>query len=156
MVTRALCLTSSSSYLTIQCFCMKGLKTSQDVSKERIRLQAVESYRKRKGWDSRPGSHQPPLGDTLLQSWPILTMCLVCHFYFAALIKLYGCFPFPVFNDVTCSAKYTLERSVLDFLLATYMEGVLPGCLFFRWDPRGGWVCSSEIEHRSVNQRKIG
>ncbi|XP_031393709.1 pre-mRNA-splicing factor CWC22 homolog isoform X1 [Punica granatum] len=45
----------------------KGLKTHLDESKERIRLQAVEAYRNRKGWASRPGSHRPPLVDTLLQ-----------------------------------------------------------------------------------------
>ncbi|KAK4788889.1 hypothetical protein SAY86_020208 [Trapa natans] len=46
----------------------KGLKTPQDISKERVRLQTVEAYRKRKGWASRPGSHLPPSVDTLLHS----------------------------------------------------------------------------------------
>lgn len=41
-------------------YLMKGLKTSQDASKQRLRLQAVEDYRKRKGWVSRPGIHLPP------------------------------------------------------------------------------------------------
>ncbi|KAF3439953.1 hypothetical protein FNV43_RR18231 [Rhamnella rubrinervis] len=36
----------------------KALKI-QDASKERIRLQAIESYRKRKGWTSRPGKQLP-------------------------------------------------------------------------------------------------
>ncbi|KAL4188111.1 hypothetical protein AMTRI_Chr09g22270 [Amborella trichopoda] len=36
-------------------------KTPQDVSRERIRLQTVESYRNRKGWSSRPGTHIPPM-----------------------------------------------------------------------------------------------
>uniref|UniRef100_A0A5B7CAN4 Coiled-coil domain-containing protein 137 n=1 Tax=Davidia involucrata TaxID=16924 RepID=A0A5B7CAN4_DAVIN len=38
----------------------KALKTSQDASQERLRLQAVEAYRNRKGWASRPGIHLPP------------------------------------------------------------------------------------------------
>ncbi|KAK4741297.1 hypothetical protein SAY87_024885 [Trapa incisa] len=46
----------------------KGLKTPQDISKERVRLQTVEAYRKRKGWASRPGRHLPPSVDTLLHS----------------------------------------------------------------------------------------
>lgn len=38
----------------------KAFKTGQDASKERLRLKAVEAYRQRKGWDSRPGVHLPP------------------------------------------------------------------------------------------------
>lgn len=38
----------------------KALKTVQDASQERLRLQAVDAYRKRKGWVSRPGIHLPP------------------------------------------------------------------------------------------------
>ncbi|XP_042510331.1 uncharacterized protein LOC122085811 [Macadamia integrifolia] len=38
----------------------KALKTTQTASHERLRLQAVESYRNRKGWVSRPGIHIPP------------------------------------------------------------------------------------------------
>ncbi|KAK9143643.1 hypothetical protein Syun_013043 [Stephania yunnanensis] len=37
----------------------KVLKTVQDASQERLRLQAVEAYRKRKGWESRPGVQLP-------------------------------------------------------------------------------------------------
>ncbi|GER26404.1 hypothetical protein STAS_02053 [Striga asiatica] len=33
----------------------KAFKTAQDASKERLRLQAVEAYRQRKSWASRPG-----------------------------------------------------------------------------------------------------
>ncbi|XP_044492937.1 protein PXR1 isoform X2 [Mangifera indica] len=32
-----------------------------DASKERLRLQAIESYRNRKGWTSRPGLQLPPV-----------------------------------------------------------------------------------------------
>ncbi|RVX01089.1 hypothetical protein CK203_022720 [Vitis vinifera] len=39
---------------------LKALKTVQDASQERLRLQAVDAYRKRKGWVSRPGIHLPP------------------------------------------------------------------------------------------------
>lgn len=38
---------------------MKGLKTTEDASQERLRLQAVDAYRKRKGWASRPGVKLP-------------------------------------------------------------------------------------------------
>ncbi|XP_057805705.1 uncharacterized protein LOC131020719 [Salvia miltiorrhiza] len=34
--------------------------SAQDASHERLRLQAVEAYRKRKGWESRPGVKLPP------------------------------------------------------------------------------------------------
>lgn len=37
----------------------KALKT--DASKERLRLQAIEAYRNRKGWTSRPGLQLPPV-----------------------------------------------------------------------------------------------
>ncbi|PON56768.1 coiled-coil protein [Trema orientale] len=37
----------------------KPLKNTQDASHERLRLQAIESYRKSKGWTSRPGIHLP-------------------------------------------------------------------------------------------------
>lgn len=37
----------------------KGLKTVQDASQERLRLQAVDAYRNRKGWTSRPGVQLP-------------------------------------------------------------------------------------------------
>ncbi|KAK9103506.1 hypothetical protein Sjap_020760 [Stephania japonica] len=37
----------------------KVLKPVQDASQERLRLQAVEAYRKRKGWESRPGVQLP-------------------------------------------------------------------------------------------------
>eukprot|EP01018_Ginkgo_biloba_P016137 Gb_31695 [translate_table: standard] len=40
------------------------MKTRQDVSQERLRLQAIEDYRHRKGWTSRPGSHVPPINTT--------------------------------------------------------------------------------------------
>ncbi|KAK9274259.1 hypothetical protein L1049_019073 [Liquidambar formosana] len=35
----------------------KAFKAAQDASKERRRLQAVEAYRNRRGWTSRPGIH---------------------------------------------------------------------------------------------------
>ncbi|XWS77161.1 hypothetical protein CRYUN_Cryun01aG0237900 [Craigia yunnanensis] len=38
----------------------KGSKTLLDASKERLRLQAIEAYRNRKGWTSRPGASQLP------------------------------------------------------------------------------------------------
>ncbi|KAK7294959.1 hypothetical protein RJT34_17859 [Clitoria ternatea] len=38
----------------------KAFKNSQDASQERLRLRAIEEYRNRKGWTSRPGSHLPP------------------------------------------------------------------------------------------------
>ncbi|GMI98345.1 hypothetical protein like AT2G45520 [Hibiscus trionum] len=38
----------------------KRSKTLPDASKERLRLQAIESYRSRKGWSSRPGAPQLP------------------------------------------------------------------------------------------------
>ncbi|XVF33459.1 hypothetical protein REPUB_Repub17cG0170200 [Reevesia pubescens] len=40
----------------------KGSKTLLDASKERLRLQAIEAYRNRKGWTSRPGAPQLPPG----------------------------------------------------------------------------------------------
>lgn len=38
----------------------KGFKISQDASHERLRLRAIEDYRSRKAWASRPGNHRPP------------------------------------------------------------------------------------------------
>ncbi|XP_054780301.1 nucleolar protein 58 [Prosopis cineraria] len=38
----------------------KAFKNPQNASQERLRLQAIEQYRSRKGWISRPGSHLPP------------------------------------------------------------------------------------------------
>lgn len=38
----------------------KVLKTGHDASRERLRLQAVEAYRNRRGWASRPGINLPP------------------------------------------------------------------------------------------------
>ncbi|GAU27926.1 hypothetical protein TSUD_160210 [Trifolium subterraneum] len=38
----------------------KAFKISQDASHERLRLRAIEDYRSRKGWTSRPGNHRPP------------------------------------------------------------------------------------------------
>lgn len=42
----------------------KVLKTTQDASQERLRLQAVDAYRKRKGWTSRLGAQLPSLVTT--------------------------------------------------------------------------------------------
>jgi len=44
------------------------IKMRQDVVQERLRLQAIENYRHRKGWTSRPGSHVPPIDTTELLS----------------------------------------------------------------------------------------
>ncbi|OIW17592.1 hypothetical protein TanjilG_11156 [Lupinus angustifolius] len=41
-------------------FIPKALKNTQDASQERLRLRAIEEYRSRKGWTSRPGIHLPP------------------------------------------------------------------------------------------------
>ncbi|KAG8477380.1 hypothetical protein CXB51_030947 [Gossypium anomalum] len=38
----------------------KGSTALLDASKERLRLQAIEAYRNRKGWSSRPGAPQLP------------------------------------------------------------------------------------------------
>ncbi|CAI9101615.1 OLC1v1038983C1 [Oldenlandia corymbosa var. corymbosa] len=38
----------------------KAFKTVQGASQERLRLQAIEAYRNRKGWVSRPGVALPP------------------------------------------------------------------------------------------------
>ncbi|KAK8565881.1 hypothetical protein V6N13_020956 [Hibiscus sabdariffa] len=38
----------------------KGSKILLNASKERLRLQAIEAYRSRKGWSSRPGAPQLP------------------------------------------------------------------------------------------------
>ncbi|KAK3036098.1 hypothetical protein RJ639_031679 [Escallonia herrerae] len=38
----------------------KAFKPVQNASKERLRLQAVENYRNRRGWTSRPGIQLPP------------------------------------------------------------------------------------------------
>ncbi|KAL6972968.1 hypothetical protein U1Q18_027143 [Sarracenia purpurea var. burkii] len=38
----------------------KAMKGSHDASQERLRLKAVEAYRNRKGWTSRPGINLPP------------------------------------------------------------------------------------------------
>ncbi|KAL4362149.1 hypothetical protein GQ457_04G032220 [Hibiscus cannabinus] len=38
----------------------KGSKILLDASKKRLRLQAIEAYRSRKGWSSRPGAPQLP------------------------------------------------------------------------------------------------
>ncbi|EYU25717.1 hypothetical protein MIMGU_mgv1a015562mg [Erythranthe guttata] len=40
----------------------KGLKTTAVASQERLRLQAVDAYRNRKAWSSRPGVKLPPPG----------------------------------------------------------------------------------------------
>ncbi|KAA8515956.1 hypothetical protein F0562_019135 [Nyssa sinensis] len=37
----------------------KAFKTAQHASQERLRLEAVQTYRNRKGWASRPGIHLP-------------------------------------------------------------------------------------------------
>ncbi|KAK1376276.1 H/ACA ribonucleoprotein complex [Heracleum sosnowskyi] len=37
----------------------KGKKSPQDAFKERLRLEAVDGYRNRRGWSSRPGIHLP-------------------------------------------------------------------------------------------------
>ncbi|XP_014497257.1 glutamic acid-rich protein isoform X2 [Vigna radiata var. radiata] len=37
----------------------------KNASQERLRLQAIEEYRSRKGWTSRPGNHLPPPVTTL-------------------------------------------------------------------------------------------
>eukprot|EP00252_Welwitschia_mirabilis_P001232 TRINITY_DN11127_c0_g1_i1.p1 TRINITY_DN11127_c0_g1~~TRINITY_DN11127_c0_g1_i1.p1 ORF type:complete len:234 (-),score=63.50 TRINITY_DN11127_c0_g1_i1:140-841(-) len=39
---------------------LKEPKTRQDISQERLRLQAIGNYRNRRGWVSRPGSYVPP------------------------------------------------------------------------------------------------
>lgn len=39
---------------------MKAFKNAPDASQERIRLRAIEAYRNRKGWASRPGIQLPP------------------------------------------------------------------------------------------------
>lgn len=46
--------------LIFLCGLMKAFKITHDASQERIRLQAIEAYRKRKGWASRPGVQLPP------------------------------------------------------------------------------------------------
>ncbi|MED6198399.1 hypothetical protein PIB30_065974 [Stylosanthes scabra] len=38
----------------------RAFKNAQDASQERLRLRAIEDYRNRKGWKSRPGGHLPP------------------------------------------------------------------------------------------------
>ncbi|XP_062154853.1 uncharacterized protein LOC133862943 [Alnus glutinosa] len=38
----------------------KAFKNAPDASQERIRLRAIEAYRNRKGWASRPGIQLPP------------------------------------------------------------------------------------------------
>ncbi|MED6160176.1 hypothetical protein PIB30_048845 [Stylosanthes scabra] len=38
----------------------RAFKNAQDASQERLRLRAIEEYRNRKGWKSRPGTHLPP------------------------------------------------------------------------------------------------
>ncbi|KDP28727.1 hypothetical protein JCGZ_14498 [Jatropha curcas] len=42
----------------------KALKNVPDASQERVRLQAVEAYRKRRGWTSRPGLQLPAVTTT--------------------------------------------------------------------------------------------
>ncbi|KAF5732973.1 hypothetical protein HS088_TW17G00507 [Tripterygium wilfordii] len=37
----------------------KAFKSAQNASQERLRLKAIEDYRNRKGWSSRPGLHLP-------------------------------------------------------------------------------------------------
>ncbi|KAL6560355.1 hypothetical protein OROGR_003914 [Orobanche gracilis] len=44
---------------------LKAFKTTHDASRERLRLQAVDAYRQRKGWASRPGVKLPPPIDIL-------------------------------------------------------------------------------------------
>ncbi|GMN43029.1 hypothetical protein TIFTF001_012229 [Ficus carica] len=46
----------------------KALKNRQDASKERVRLQAIEEYRKRRGWTSRPGIHLPSPVTAVIES----------------------------------------------------------------------------------------
>ncbi|KAL8541285.1 hypothetical protein ACS0TY_002508 [Phlomoides rotata] len=43
----------------------KAFKAAMDASQERLRLQAVDAYRKRKAWESRPGVKLPPPVTTL-------------------------------------------------------------------------------------------
>jgi len=45
------------------------LKNVHDASRERLRLQAIEAYRGRKGWTSRPGLHLPPPVTTTSLQW---------------------------------------------------------------------------------------
>ncbi|XP_057435512.1 uncharacterized protein LOC130728165 [Lotus japonicus] len=42
----------------------RAFKNTQDAYQERLRLQAIEAYRSRNRWSSRPGSHLPPLAPT--------------------------------------------------------------------------------------------
>ncbi|XP_008778656.2 uncharacterized protein LOC103698423 [Phoenix dactylifera] len=42
----------------------KALKKPLDASRERMRLQAIEAYRNRRGWTSRPGIQLPTLPET--------------------------------------------------------------------------------------------
>ncbi|KAJ9171293.1 hypothetical protein P3X46_014681 [Hevea brasiliensis] len=44
----------------------KVLKNAPDASQERVRLRAIEEYRKRKGWTSRPGLQLPTVTATHL------------------------------------------------------------------------------------------
>uniref|UniRef100_A0A7C8ZQ95 Uncharacterized protein n=1 Tax=Opuntia streptacantha TaxID=393608 RepID=A0A7C8ZQ95_OPUST len=39
----------------------KAFRQPMDASRERLRLQAIEAYRNRKGWTNRPGIHVPPV-----------------------------------------------------------------------------------------------
>ena len=48
-----------SSFTSSSCI-LKALKNVQDASKERVRVKAIEAYRQRKKWNSRPGIQLPP------------------------------------------------------------------------------------------------
>ncbi|KAL2892358.1 Aspartate--tRNA(Asp/Asn) ligase [Bienertia sinuspersici] len=41
-----------------------AFKKATDASRERLRLQAIEAYRSRKGWTNRPGIHLPSVSTT--------------------------------------------------------------------------------------------
>ncbi|XP_022757129.1 uncharacterized protein LOC111304643 [Durio zibethinus] len=58
---------------------LQGSKTLLDASKERVRLQAIEAYRNRKGWTSRPGASQLP---------PATTLVIEDYFYFKRTLQL--------------------------------------------------------------------
>jgi len=60
----------------LKCFvCV--MKAFKNASQERLRLQAIEEYRSRKGWKSRPGSYLPP--SVTSDTWISPTMLWSIH-----------------------------------------------------------------------------
>lgn len=59
---------------------LKAPKSFMDASRERMRLQAVEAYRNRRGWENRPGVKLPLMADASL-SWLVRALTIICEIF---------------------------------------------------------------------------